>query len=651
MWCQLRQVALSAVVLAGLAAQAARAAEPVTIGSVGQASANLWPELIALDQGFFAAEGLQVDIVYVQSSAALVQQIAAGSLGIATQTGLADPLRAVGMGAPIAVVRIDVQAPPYDLVAKPGITNMKELKGKVISLGGPKDITRIYVERMLAPSGVYPGDFDMVFAGATTARASALLAGAVDAAILLPPFNFQAEAKGFNSLGLTVDYVKDLPFSGTAVNTAWANANKATLEKLLRVKNKSIAWFDDEQNRAGRAAHPKIRLELERRRRLQGLQVLPRRAFLRADRQGFASKTQCARQGDGEPWRSARRAGRRQAHFAGRDADDGLRRAVMWKPVLMGVVLAAAVALTPPLHAGAADIVSVGSVDATSANLWPLHIAAKNGYFDAANIKIDLVFAQSNASVIQQLAAGSYAVAPSAGMVDPIRAIDKGAPVALVRIVIQSPPYALLAKPEIKRIEDLKGKTIIIGGAKDITRIFTERMLEPHGLKTGDYDYVFAGATSARFSALKSGAVDAALLTVPFNFYAETAGYTNLGFTFDYLPDMPFAGMAVNRDWAAANGDVLKRFLDCYNKGVAWFDDPANHDAAVKLQMDVSKIGQDDVEKAYSFLHDKNLFEPTGKVSKRKIDNVIDALHVLGDLPAGFTVDRLLLPGVTQISD
>jgi ABC-type nitrate/sulfonate/bicarbonate transport system substrate-binding protein len=323
----------------------------------------------------------------------------------------------------------------------------------------------------------------------------------------------------------------------------------------------------------------------------------------------------------------------------------------MRKSLLKGVVVAAAVALSPPLHAGAPDVVSVGSVDATSANLWPFHVALKNGYFDAANIKVDLVFAQSNASVIQQLAAGSYAVAPTAGMVDPIRAIDKGAPVALVRIVIQSPPYALLAKPEIKKIEDLKGKTLIIGGAKDITRIFTERMLEPHGLKSGDYDYVFAGATSARFSALKSGAVDAALLTMPFNFFAETAGYTNLGFTFEYLPDMPFAGMAVNRDWAAANGDVLKRFLDAYNKGVAFFDDANNREDVVKLQMEISKIDRGDVEKAYAFLHDKNLFEPTGKVSKRKVGSVIDALRDLGDLPSGFTVDRLLLPGVTQISD
>ena len=322
----------------------------------------------------------------------------------------------------------------------------------------------------------------------------------------------------------------------------------------------------------------------------------------------------------------------------------------MRRSALAGFVVAAAVALAPP-QTIAADVISVGSVDATSANLWPLHVAVKNGYFDAVNIKLDLVFAQSNASVIQQLAAGSYVVAPTAGMVDPIRAIDKGAPLGLVRIVIQAPPYALLAKPELKRLEDLKGKTIIIGGAKDITRIFTERMLAPHGLKSGDYDYVFAGATSARFSALKSGAVDAALLTMPFNFFAESAGFSNLGFTFDYLPDMPFAGMAVNRPWAAANGDVLRRFLDAYNKGVAFFADPSNREAVVKLQMEVSKIGQDDVEKSYAFLHGKNLFEPTGKVSKRKVGSVIDALRDLGDLPADFTVDRVLLPGVTQISE
>ena len=65
-----------------LASSAARAVDDVTIGTVGSASANIWPVFIGVKKGFFEAENLKVDIVYVQSSANLVQQLAAGSLDI-----------------------------------------------------------------------------------------------------------------------------------------------------------------------------------------------------------------------------------------------------------------------------------------------------------------------------------------------------------------------------------------------------------------------------------------------------------------------------------------------------------------------------------------------------------------------------------------
>ena len=312
-------------------------------------------------------------------------------------------------------------------------------------------------------------------------------------------------------------------------------------------------------------------------------------------------------------------------------------------------LLFVATLLSPP--ARAADTVLVGSVDASSANLWPLYIGRHLGLFDAVDLKLDLAFSQSNASVIQQLAAGSYQIAPTAGLVDPIRAIEKGAPVSIVRILIQAPPYALLAKPAIKSIRDLKGKTIIIGGAKDITLIFTERMLAAGGLKKGDYDFIFAGATSARFSALQSGAVDAAILTVPFNFYGESAGFTNLGFTFDTLPDMPFAGMAVNRNWASENPKVVERFLSVFVKSIAWFEDTKNRDEAVKLMVTTSRLKQEDVERSYDFLRGKHLFEPTSKVSRAKLNVVLDALRELGDVPGSFPAERLFLPGVTQVVD
>jgi ABC-type nitrate/sulfonate/bicarbonate transport system substrate-binding protein len=298
----------------------------------------------------------------------------------------------------------------------------------------------------------------------------------------------------------------------------------------------------------------------------------------------------------------------------------------------------------------AADTVIVGAVGSTSANAWPLHIGIKKGFFAAEDINVDVIFAQSNAAVNQQLAAGSTHVATNTGLVDPIRAIEKGAPIAIVRIEIQAPPYALLAKRDIKKIEELKGKTIIVGGAKDITRLFVDRMLKPHGIKAGEFDYIFAGATNARFSALKSGAVDAALLTAPFNFYAESEGFSHLGFTFDYT-DMPFAGIAMNRTWATANPKVAQRFLGVFVKSVAWFYDEQNRAEAVKMMVEVSKLKAEDVDKAYDFLRGKTLFEPTGRVSKAKLAAVVDALRELGDIPADFAVDRLFLPGVTQLAD
>src|SRR5882672_7610020 len=127
-----RRAVVVASLLAGatvLLAPAAPAAETVTVGTVGQASANLWPVFIALDKGFFAAEDLKVDVVYVQSSAQLVQQITAGSLDICISTGLVDAMRAISMGAPVAITRVDVQAPPYALIAKPAIKRLAELKG------------------------------------------------------------------------------------------------------------------------------------------------------------------------------------------------------------------------------------------------------------------------------------------------------------------------------------------------------------------------------------------------------------------------------------------------------------------------------------------------------------------------------------------
>ena len=227
------------------------------------------------------------------------------------------------MGAPIAIVRVEVQAPPYALIAKPAIKSLADLKGKVISLGGPKDITRIYVERMLAPNGVKPGEFDMVFAGATAARASALLAGAVDAAILLPPFNFQAETAGFNNLGLTIDYTP-----GSAVlrhrgeRALGRRAQGAARTKLLAAHIKSMAWFEDEQQSRPRRCRSWWRpASSSRRTSTKAYDFMRKGAILRAaPARSRRSKLTSLAEGDGEPRRRLAGARHRAALASRRDA-------------------------------------------------------------------------------------------------------------------------------------------------------------------------------------------------------------------------------------------------------------------------------------------------------------------------------------------
>ena len=312
--------------------------------------------------------------------------------------------------------------------------------------------------------------------------------------------------------------------------------------------------------------------------------------------------------------------------------------------------LLAAVAAATSLVARA-ETVTIGMVGAVSSTHWPIYIGLTKGYYAAQDLKPDLVFIQSSAALVQQLTAGSLDLALSTGLADPIRAIDKGSSIAIVRIEMQAPPYALLAKPAIKRWSDLKGKTISIGGPKDITRIYLERMAVPNGVKPGDYDTVFAGATSARFSALQSGAVDAAILLPPFNFYAESAGFTNLGLTIDYARELPFAGAVVGRAWAAAHKTTLAKVLTVHNQSMAWFSDPQNRAEAIRIMVEASKLKEEDVAKSYDFLHRNQFFDTTGRVSKAKMGALLGALKSLGDIDGSTDVERFVLPGVTQLMD
>jgi ABC-type nitrate/sulfonate/bicarbonate transport system substrate-binding protein len=242
-------------------------------------------------------------------------------------------------------------------------------------------------------------------------------------------------------------------------------------------------------------------------------------------------------------------------------------------------------------------------------------------------------------------------VALSIGNDNAIHAIDKGAPLAIVRIIGNTAPYALIAKPELKTIAELKGKTISVGQANDITTVYFERMAAANGLQRADYDELVGGVAAARLAALKAGVADAAFVLPPLNFQANAAGYVTLGFSADYVKDLPFTGMVVRKSWAAANTALAKRLLTATDKSIAWLADDAHRGEAIDVLVSAARARQEDAEASYDLLRRIQYFEPSSKVSRGKLQNLIDAQRALGNADASLTVDRLVMPGVTELTD
>jgi len=284
-----------------------------------------------------------------------------------------------------------------------------------------------------------------------------------------------------------------------------------------------------------------------------------------------------------------------------------------------------------------------------SAQQWPIYIAIAQGYMAESGVTLDLVATSSTAAATQQLAAGSANLG-SGGLTDPLRAIAKGAPISLLRVETQVPPYSLWAKPAIKSVADLRGKLISIGGAKDITRIYLERTLIPNGLSPGQYDMIFAGTTAARFAALSSGAVDAAILVPPASFKARSAGLSLIADVADYVRDLPFTGYSANTDWARTHKRDITGFLAGAAKGVDWFYRDENRAGAIDILVKESGSSREDIELTYDYYRRLRIFDHRGLIEASTIGNLIKAMHEMGDLEGSLDVRRFIDPDLTSLA-
>src|SRR5579871_870721 len=229
---RMRPLALAAVVAAAalvglpLAAQhadTARAAAPAqqrTPLSVGLVSitALAWPFFATQAIGAFDQEGLAPETTV---------------LGGAPQVSTAVVGNSVERGVNAVWWLTEFANPVYRLLARPDIRSYADLRGRTIMVDSPNGITYYLVSRMLRQAGLGPDDYNFVYAGGTPERLAALVAGGVDASVLIQPFDFAAERQGYRDIGRSTEVVPAFEFTGYTSRPDWLRANEDTVARFI----------------------------------------------------------------------------------------------------------------------------------------------------------------------------------------------------------------------------------------------------------------------------------------------------------------------------------------------------------------------------------------------------------------------------------
>lgn len=217
----------------------------------------------------------------------------------------------------------------------------------------------------------------------------------------------------------------------------------------------------------------------------------------------------------------------------------------------------------------AADLMfAYPALSSSQAIYWVTH---ELGLFKKHNLNVQMVFVGHGPTVTQALLSGNLKVTGGAA-VSSVRSTLSGFDSVMIANFFPTIPYTIVARPEIKKPEDLIGKSLGInafGGTLDmVARFFLEKM----SLKPIDQVAlrVVAGHATQRIAALQSGIVDALLLDIPNIPIAERFGAHVL---IDMLKlekplPYPFATTITTRSYIRSNPREIRAVVRALIEGV-----------------------------------------------------------------------------------
>ena len=156
-----------------------------------------------------------------------------------------------------------------------------------------------------------------------------------------------------------------------------------------------------------------------------------------------------------------------------------------------------------------------------------LMAAQRYGFFRAQGLEAELIVMRPSIS-LQTLMAGDLDY--STVLASAARASVSGLPLRIVMAATVGQDFSLVVRPDIRRVEDLKGKTLATSGVGEFTDVGARIVLKKYGL-VPEVDVklrALFGNHPLRLSALQAGQIDGTIMTMPYNKIAVKMGFREL---------------------------------------------------------------------------------------------------------------------------
>jgi len=227
-------IGLSLLVLSSFGTYAPSVAqERVKIAySSADASNVVW--FTALDGGIYRKHGLDVELIFIQSSTMSVSTLVSGDIQVANSSGGA-VASAVVAGANLVMTACYINTLPYELVVQESVKSIEDLRGKSVGISRVGSASDVAARVLIKGLGLEPvKDVPIIQVGGPSERAAAFRTGKIVGFPSPPGTIHLAKGMAHRIMISTADFQKrfDFPYICSTTTKSYLASNRETMRKL-----------------------------------------------------------------------------------------------------------------------------------------------------------------------------------------------------------------------------------------------------------------------------------------------------------------------------------------------------------------------------------------------------------------------------------